>query len=267
MMKPWMWKVLLSIVSVWLLSGIILYFLPNRGTFGDMFGAVNALFSGFALFGVIVAIVLQRDELKLQRKDLELQRKELELTRGEIEGQRKQLEAQSATMKKQNFEETFFHMITLYNDVVKDLKTIGRGGHPVNGRDSFGSLIQSFTNRYSEHLKVKKDVPFDDIPIIGNTFFYNHINSFGVYWNYLETLIEFLNASDMENKRLYTDIFSSQLSIAEMRCLFYYGITDRGLKVLKPFVEKYSILQNLSIKDLLDTEHRAFYDHSALLGE
>lgn len=56
----------------------------DRGTFGDMFGAVNALFSGLALAGVIYAILLQRQELSLQRRDLFLQRQELELTRQEL---------------------------------------------------------------------------------------------------------------------------------------------------------------------------------------
>src|SRR5687768_1221158 len=50
----------------------------ERGTFGDMFGAVNALFSGLALAGVIYAIVLQRQELALQRDELRLTRAELE---------------------------------------------------------------------------------------------------------------------------------------------------------------------------------------------
>jgi hypothetical protein len=38
----------------------------TRGLFGDMFGAVNALFSGLAFAGIIYAIVLQRKELSLQ---------------------------------------------------------------------------------------------------------------------------------------------------------------------------------------------------------
>jgi hypothetical protein len=50
----------------------------ERGTFGDMFGAVNALFSGLAFAGVIYAIYLQTKELKLQRIELEQTRKELE---------------------------------------------------------------------------------------------------------------------------------------------------------------------------------------------
>ena len=37
---------------------------------GDLFGAVNALFSAWAFVGVIVAILMQRSELKLQREEL-----------------------------------------------------------------------------------------------------------------------------------------------------------------------------------------------------
>lgn len=49
----------------------------KRGTFGDMFGAVNTLFSGLALAGVICAIVMQSIELRYQREDLRLTREEL----------------------------------------------------------------------------------------------------------------------------------------------------------------------------------------------
>jgi hypothetical protein len=50
----------------------------ERGTFGDMFGSVNALFSGLALAGIILTILLQRKELKLQREELQDTRAEFE---------------------------------------------------------------------------------------------------------------------------------------------------------------------------------------------
>jgi hypothetical protein len=49
----------------------------NAGTFGDMFGAANAFFSGLALLGVIYAIILQQKELQLQRLELQETRTEL----------------------------------------------------------------------------------------------------------------------------------------------------------------------------------------------
>lgn len=48
-----------------------------RGQVGDMFGGVNALFSGLALAGVVTAVTLQSKELQLQRQELELTRTEL----------------------------------------------------------------------------------------------------------------------------------------------------------------------------------------------
>lgn len=54
------------------------------GTFGDTFGALNALFSGLAFAGVIVTILIQRNELKNQRIELSLQRIEMQETRKEF---------------------------------------------------------------------------------------------------------------------------------------------------------------------------------------
>jgi hypothetical protein len=48
-----------------------------RGQFGDIFGGVNALFTGLAFAGVIYTILLQRRELELQREELRLNRAEL----------------------------------------------------------------------------------------------------------------------------------------------------------------------------------------------
>src|SRR4051812_21552608 len=46
----------------------------NLGTFGDMFGRLNTLFSGLAFAGIIVTILLQRTELALQRHELKAAR-------------------------------------------------------------------------------------------------------------------------------------------------------------------------------------------------
>jgi hypothetical protein len=40
----------------------------TRGQFGDIFGSVNALFSGLALAGVIVAILLQREDNRILQR-------------------------------------------------------------------------------------------------------------------------------------------------------------------------------------------------------
>ncbi|HKX45883.1 MAG TPA: hypothetical protein VJP77_04225 [Planctomycetota bacterium] len=82
---------------------------------GDSFGSVNALFSGLALAGVILALRMQSTELTLQRK-------ELGQTRKELAGQREQLEAQVAAMSQQNYESHLFQLIELRSRVVDRVK-------------------------------------------------------------------------------------------------------------------------------------------------
>jgi hypothetical protein len=63
-----------AIVALWALSGVVLWRVfdsDDRGTFGDMFGAINALFSGLAFLGLTVALVLQYEELKEQRREIQ----------------------------------------------------------------------------------------------------------------------------------------------------------------------------------------------------
>ncbi len=110
--------VVLGILIVWLWNWgwLILIDSGARGTFGDMFGGVNALFSGLAFVGVIYAVLLQR-------KELEYQRKELELTRKEIGGQREAQEAQSETLKLQQFEGIFFNMLRTQQEITNSITT------------------------------------------------------------------------------------------------------------------------------------------------
>ena len=53
-------------------------------SFGNSFGALNALFSGIAIAGVVVTIHIQRRDLSLQRTELRLQLKEMTETRNEF---------------------------------------------------------------------------------------------------------------------------------------------------------------------------------------
>jgi hypothetical protein len=55
--------ILISLVDTW----------DHRGQFGDMFGALNAVFSGLAFAGVIYAIMLQREEMRSSREALSAQ--------------------------------------------------------------------------------------------------------------------------------------------------------------------------------------------------
>ena len=74
--------IFLCVIGFVILSWFACYWLlvdsETRGTFGDMFGTINALFSGLAFAGVIYTILLQTQELKYQREDNEMTREQLE---------------------------------------------------------------------------------------------------------------------------------------------------------------------------------------------
>lgn len=109
------------------------------GTIGDFFGGTTVgLLSLASMIFVIAAIVMQKEELKLQREELGYTRAELERTREEHAMTNK-------TMKLQQFETTFFNMINLYNDVLKD---IYHSGKDVKGREAIKAHYESINNYY-----------------------------------------------------------------------------------------------------------------------
>ncbi len=74
-------QLLVGVVLLWLLSLMAIYWIGDdwsiRGTIGDTFGAVNALFSGLAFAALVYTIILQRREIRLNRSEIELNRREL----------------------------------------------------------------------------------------------------------------------------------------------------------------------------------------------
>jgi len=87
------------VIAIWLIFLLLAWLLfpdwATRGTFGDTFGAVNSLFSGLALAGVIFALLLQRTELGLQREELRMNRKVME---GQLSEMRSARQTQSQPM-------------------------------------------------------------------------------------------------------------------------------------------------------------------------
>ena len=91
------WAAVVGVISFWIGTW---YFIPKwyetntisgAGTFGDMFGGVNALFSGLAFVGLIYTILVQKEELALQRKAIKDQSMETARSANELENQRKLL--------------------------------------------------------------------------------------------------------------------------------------------------------------------------------
>jgi hypothetical protein len=84
-----------AVACLWIICTLAIYWLfpdwQTRGTAGDSFGAVNALFSGLAFAGVIYALNLQRKELTSQREEMLATRRVSEAQLAEMKASRELL--------------------------------------------------------------------------------------------------------------------------------------------------------------------------------
>ena len=256
----WKWMLILSAIVIGLWLGyplVISYCIPvlgERGQFGDMFGAVNALFAGLAFAGVIWAIILQKNELSLQREELKLQRDELTQTREEIKGQKEQLHAQDQTLKKQNFENSFFQLLNFHNNIVSSLYIRGEGSSAgYDGRGCFAKF---------HHVLCMKYQCVKDIDDAWDKFAAEHHSNVDHYFRHLYNTVKFVDEHaflvDFMGKKNYTDLIRGQLSTFELHLLFYNCLTKKRGR-FKCLVERYSFLEGIDIEILLDPAHKSEY--------
>jgi Putative phage abortive infection protein len=240
-----------SVCSLWLYTKISLEALEHgdRGTFGDMFGSVNALFSGLAFAGVIYAILLQREELGLQRE-------ELVKTRAEFQ-------QQNETLKKQRFENTFFSLIGFHNDLLAALR-IKRHGQEYVGRECFQLLYQEFQHTLTTVNHETPDAPEAEKIRIAYAKFFQSWQSFtGHYFRTLYNIVKFVKNNDTASKQIYMNLLRAQLSVNELALLFYTCLSDLGRKKFKGLVEEFALLENLGDGVLMKENHRSLYDRGA----
>lgn len=246
--------VIFAIITIWGVSGFTLYGMDERGTFGDMFGAVNSLFSGLAFAAIIYTIALQRDELSLQRK-------ELELTRGELAGQKEALENQSEHMRLQSFEGTFFQMLKLHNDLLDSID-INASNEILKGRDSFARAWRRYRSKIVSYEVVQsKERRLEIIREHYGNFWNTYSNEFGHYFRSLYNIIKYVDAARDVDKSFYANIVRAQISSAELVVIFYNCLCKDGEK-FKPLIEQYSLLKHLDQKDVQDGDIE-FYEASA----
>jgi hypothetical protein len=263
------------IILLWLFAwhfvGSSLNSWDERGAFGDMFGAINALFSGLAFGGVIFAILLQR-------KELELQRQELVQTRDELRGQREALDQQNIARDKQIFESTFFQLVRFQIDITEsiDVKLLGgaegevtvsdfREGNkpPLIGKDSFKGFFENYSQRYYTHYDHGKTI--EELVDISYTDFFNKYQSdLGHYFRNLYNIYKFIDISAIaeQQKKFYSNLIRAQLSNYELLMLFYNSKSHFGIKFIK-YIVKYELFDNMPLDKLIKKEHIALYDKKA----
>lgn len=266
------------VIVIWIISWVLIdsYIadMTDRGTFGDKFGAVNALFSGLAFAGLIVTLLYQKEELKLQRE-------ELAETRKELNAQRMEFQEQNKTLRRQRFENTFFNMLSLQQEIVDNLSyeyyesmvicpsSIPEGSFyksepkvKLRGRETFEGIYSQASIQYRGVRCMNglrgliQTFGCDVFSKVGVTTRFNH------YFRHLCSIYEFVDSSDLisdEERPDYASIVRSQLSDCELTILFYACINTEDTKGLRSLAEKYQIFKDLrddlladaSLKDII----------------
>ena len=282
--RLWIWIVvaIIGVLAAWGLS----WWLINKnidcsteqGTFGDMFGAVNALFSGLAFAGLIVTLLYQKEELKLQRE-------ELRETRNELNAQKLEFQEQNKTMKRQRFENTFFNMLSLQQEIIANLsyeyyaspnirphnipEEIFYKGAPkgqLHGRETFEGIYKHAIIEYNgaRHadgiIKILKQNGYIAYPVISVTTRFDH------YFRHLYHIYKFVDTSDLieDSERYdYACIIRSQLSDYELVMMFYNCLTANGRDKFKPLIEKYAVFNNLRLELLAKVNDKEEYAQGA----
>ncbi len=254
--KRWIYVSFSCVTLLWAASLLLIPIFKEhneRGAFGDMFGAVNALFSGLAFAGIIISILLQNKELKLQRE-------ELEQTRDELKGQKEQLQNQNLTMNRQRFENTFFQLLRNHRDIVNSMDIRRKTEVISAGSDCFKTFYSEFLSRTG---------PTSDIESVLGAyleFYWKRQQDLGHYFRNLYHVVRFIDDSkdiDNEERFLYSRLLRALLSSNELVLLFYNGLSKFGRDSFKPLIEKYSLLKNMEDSLLISMAHRKEYSKFA----
>ena len=248
------------VLMVWALT-FLLFFITDsseRGQFGDMFGAVNALFSGLAFAGLIITLILQKTELGLQRD-------ELEQTRAELKNQRKEFEIQNETLKIQQFESALYNMLQLQQQIVNDLSydtkiesysdTTARGTWSivVKGRDLFRFSFEQLKHHYTgiDGERRTTDGMKGILENLGLSYYtdYTTPSYYDHYFRHLYRILKFIDGNEdltFEEKYKYVGDVRGTLSRYELVWIYYNLLSNSKFAEFKRMVEDYSLLKNLN---------------------
>ena len=216
--------------------------IDKAGMFGDSFGILTSLFSGIAIVLIFMTMLLQKKELASVKE---------------------QFDVQNTTLKKQNFENTFFQLLRLRNETASALE-IKQGSATIKGKDCFRFMFEKFAHTYGgfdrhgldERIKINEAY---------NNFYRRFKHEVSHYFRTIHAVVKFIESSEdkNENVKFYVNLIRVQLSERELLMIFYHSLDDNR-DGLKPLVEKYALFESLPIANLLlPEEHKSLYNDSA----
>ncbi|CAH1216024.1 hypothetical protein [Paenibacillus sp. JJ-223] len=228
MKRKYIALIALVIFVVWAGSGVAIYIFVDkdfRGITGDMFGAVNALFSGFAFAGLIYTIAVQRQELSLQREAIKMQTEELKMQREETARSADQLEGQKNLLNLQM-------AMSVVNDLIETQSRRAVEEYTISGYNNVLTFSDMVNLRQHDIGLIKEDAPH--LKSYLDTFFFilNFIQMYDLQDEQKEMLNDLvsINTSDIELKLILIAVKQSQ---PRMIMLEAHGFYPRYQKLIE----------------------------------
>lgn len=251
------WLLLFFVVFIlWAGSAIVIrYVLPFvpedsesiwsvRGTFGDMFGAVNALFSGLAFAGMIITLILQRKEFALQREELSNSIKALEGQKQELQQQKEVMKMQQKVANVQCFENGFFHLISQHYEIVKTIKFY-KNDRIFVGEEAISSIVFQIYSK--QNLKPDDKQFLENRGESNDPFSELKSSDLYVFFRHIYHILKFVDESKLienEDRCKYADLLRSNLSDDDLQLIFLNELYPQYRK-FKLLIEKYAFLQDI----------------------
>ena len=223
--------------------------IKDFGQWGDFLGGIlNPILTFLTFVGLIITIAIQQNELKLSRE--------------EFSKSAQALEQQSKHIELQGFENTFFKMVELHNNIVENLsysyaiKSLPDSNSSIlkseekviRGIKVFSNILNNLLEFNSKWLRIEH---------YKNKYLEKNNEILGQYFRNLYQILRFIN----KNKNLfpktiktYSNILRAQLSTNEVIIIFINAIAyleyyQNDKKMIKLLIE-YSMLKHLPIKGI-----------------
>ncbi len=258
-----------AVLILWAGSGVLLWPLKNRGEFGDMFGAINALFSGLAFAGLIATLHYQRKELALQRRELALQRKEIRASRRVMRKQEQALSSQADTLALQRFEATLMSLLDCHSSAVAGLQ-FRYQGEIRTGRTALESLNNAITSSIAVAVnsrringEVKQQV-LEKISSLMHSFYCKNTN----YFAGMRFMLGYVKRAEVAGIQIYLNLVEAQITVLDRQVLMYLAL-DESKRTHREMIGDFGLLAGFTVpetgKDEIDHTNIAWLIASEVL--
>lgn len=242
------------------------------GVLGDFLGGVlNPVLSFAAFISLLATIFMQQRQLKQSESQLELTRKELSLSIKELKRSADAQDKQIDVVNTQNFEATFFNLLGRFEAATAHVIRVYLEDEIRKDENVPSSFSADRDIRYCgfEHLRYQlygyqkhySSEPTDSDPghrcsseeaYMGISTLGTHGLVLDTYFMHFKFIVDFIEESELQDKRKYYRILFSELTNGELIFVFYQVLYGKDLLTLKDKIEEYSLFEYIGYQGLIN---------------